>query len=87
LASLREKENRAYDRYDIGEINRYDYNHQRTRLQNDQMIFTEMMDKAQLQITDAANETVRSILQLATNAESRNFSVGSGYFLHGFEVL
>lgn len=70
LDSLRQKEDRAYDHYDSGAIDRETYNQQRKRFQNEQVQYTALMEKAQLMINDAAGETVKSILQLATNAES-----------------
>ncbi len=70
LAGLREREDRAYDRYDSGEIDKEAYNRQRKRLQEEQVQFTNMMEHAQLSINDAAAETVESIIELATNAES-----------------
>lgn len=70
LASVREKENRAYDHYDAGVVDRETYNRQRMRLQQEQVHYTGLMEKAQLAINDVAGETVKSILQLATNAES-----------------
>ncbi len=70
LAGLREREDRTYDRYDLGEIDKETYNHQRKRLQEEQVQFTEKMELAQLSINDAVGETVESIIELATNAES-----------------
>lgn len=68
--ALLEKENRAYDRYDRGEIDRETYNNQRARIQEEQLDYGNRMKKAQLAINDISNETVKSILQLVTNAES-----------------
>ncbi len=70
LLALQEKENRTYDKYDCGEIDKDTYNQQRIRLQDEQLCYSELMKKAQLGINDVTNETVQSILQLATNAES-----------------
>ena len=70
LAGLREREDRAYDRYDSGEIDKETYNRQRKRLQEEQVQYTNMMEQAQLSINDAGRETVESIIELATNAET-----------------
>ena len=70
LASLHERENRAYDRWDSGEISKETYNQQRMRLQEDQLHYAGLMKQTQLAINDVSNECVKSILQLATNAES-----------------
>ncbi|MGZ3775197.1 MAG: hypothetical protein ACXVCY_15000 [Pseudobdellovibrionaceae bacterium] len=70
LNALQEKENRTYDRFDSGEIDRETYNQQRTRIQGEQRDFSLRMAKAQIAIDDISNETVRSILQLVTNAET-----------------
>ena len=39
-------------------------------MQDEQVHYTALMEKAQLMINDAAGESVKSILELATNAES-----------------
>jgi hypothetical protein len=70
LVAVKEKEDRAYDRYDAGEIDRETYNRQRKRFQEEQLQYTAMMKQAQTAISDAALETVESIIELATNAES-----------------
>lgn len=70
LLGIKDKEDRAYDRYDSGEIDKETYNHQRKRLQVEQLEYANMMKQAQLSISDAAMETVESIIELATNAES-----------------
>ncbi len=70
LVAVKEREDRAYDHYDKGEIDREAYNHQRKRLQAEQLQYADMMEQAQLTINDAALETVESIIELATNAES-----------------
>jgi site-specific DNA recombinase len=70
LSALRERENRTYDRYDAGEIDKDTYNRQRKRLQDEQAEYANMMKQSQLSINAAAAETVESIIELATNAES-----------------
>ena len=70
LVAVKEREDRAYDRYDAGDIDRETYNRQRKRLQEEQFQYAAMMKQAQLTINDAALETVESIIELATNAES-----------------
>jgi DNA invertase Pin-like site-specific DNA recombinase len=70
LVASKERENRAYDRYDSGEIDKDTYNQQRKRLQEEQLQYARMMKDAQLTINDAAAETVESIIQLATNVDS-----------------
>lgn len=70
LESLRAREDRAYDLFDAGDIDKDTYNHQRKRLQEEQRQYTEMMDNAQSMITASGRETVQSIIELATNAES-----------------
>ena len=70
LAAVKEREDRAYDRYDAGEIDRETYNRQRKRLQEEQLEYVSKMEQAQLSINEAGRETVESIIQLATNADS-----------------
>lgn len=70
LAGLRERDNRIFDRYDAGEIDRETYNTQKQRINDEQIQFTNMMEQAQLSINDAGRETVESIIELANNAES-----------------
>lgn len=70
LAQVRLREDRLYDRFDQGDIDRGTYNNQRKRLQNEQIEFTNKMEQAQLQITDAGMETAQTILELAIDAES-----------------
>lgn len=70
IARVQEKENRAYDRFDSGEIDRETYNQQRTRLQQEHTEMNQKLKTAQLAINDISNETTKSILELATNAES-----------------
>jgi hypothetical protein len=70
LIATKEREDRLYDRYDAGEIDKDTYNHQRKRLQAEQLQYANMMTQAQLSINNAAAETVESIIELATNAES-----------------
>lgn len=70
LESLRAREDRAYDLFDTGDIDKETYNRQRKRLQEEQVEYTELMDRAQGMINTAGRETVQSIIELATNAES-----------------
>ncbi len=70
LESLRGREDRAYDLFDGGDIDKETYNRQRKRLQEEQVEYTELMERAQSTINDAGRETVQSIIELATNAES-----------------
>lgn len=46
LGLLREKENRAYDRYDSGEIDKNTYNDQRKRIHDEQINVTNLMEQA-----------------------------------------
>lgn len=70
LEGLRSREDRAYDLFESGDIDRETYNRQRKRLQEEQTEFAALMEHAQLSISDAGRETVTSIIELATNAES-----------------
>ena len=70
LASVDEKENLAYDHYATSVIDRDTYNRQRKRLQDERKQYASLMERAQLAISDAGIETVESIIELATNAES-----------------
>ncbi|MGZ3772858.1 MAG: recombinase family protein [Pseudobdellovibrionaceae bacterium] len=70
IKSVLEKENRAYDRYDRGEIDRETYNQQRQRIQAEHTTYNQMLKQAQLSINDISAETAKSILELATNAKS-----------------
>ncbi len=70
LKGLERKEDRAYDNYDQGVIDRPNYEHQINRIRKERSHFTDLMEKTQGMIHEAVGETVESILQLATNAES-----------------
>ena len=70
LESLRGREDRAYDLFDGGDIDKETYNRQRKRLQEEQVEYTDLMERAQSTINDAGRESVQSIIELATNAES-----------------
>jgi small-conductance mechanosensitive channel len=72
LAGSRDREDQTYDHFASGSINLETYNRQRKRLQEEQVQYTNMMEQAQLSISDAAGETVESIIELATNAESHD---------------
>jgi DNA invertase Pin-like site-specific DNA recombinase len=64
------KENLAYDHFASGVIDLENYNRQRKRLQDERKLYANLMQQAQLAINGAALETVESIIELATNAES-----------------
>lgn len=70
LEGVQTRENRRYDRFDSGDIDRPTYYTQRLRLQEEQLQDTNLMQNAQTSISDARRETVQSIIELATNAES-----------------
>ncbi len=70
LAGLRDREDQAYDHFASEVIDLETYNHQRKRLQEEQVEYSNLLEKAQLSINEAAAETVESIIELATNAES-----------------
>lgn len=70
LKALEEKEDRTYDRRDAGEISNEDYQRQITRIRKERHQYTKLLEQANLMITDASMETAKSILELATNAES-----------------
>lgn len=64
------KDNKAFDLYSSGEIDRDTYNLQRLRVQKERQEFTKLMMQAQTAISSVGKETVESIIELATNAES-----------------
>jgi hypothetical protein len=70
LKALEVKEDRAYDNYDSGLVDRDNYQRQIQRVREERSHFTKLMKRAQLDINGAALETAKTILQLATNAES-----------------
>ena len=70
LRASKAREDSAYDHFASGIIDQDTYNRQRKRLQDEQLQYASMMKDAQLTINDAAAETVESIIELATNAES-----------------
>ncbi len=70
LTELRTREDRAYDHFASGAIDLETYNRQRKRCQEEAVQFANLMQQAQLRINDVAAETVESIIELATNADS-----------------
>lgn len=70
ILSLDEKNDRLFDRYDADEINKDEYNRQLVRIRKERNQYTKLLEQANVMITDASMETAKSILELATNAES-----------------
>lgn len=70
IKSLDAKNDRLFDRYDVGEIAREEYVHQKNRIRAERDHYTNVLGRANLLINDATCETAKSILELATNAES-----------------
>jgi len=70
LNGIKNKEDQAYDHFSSEVIDLETYNRQRKRFQDEQLQYTNMMKQAQLAINDTAGETVKSIIELANNAES-----------------
>ena len=67
---LKDREDQLYDHFAAGAIDLEIYNGQRKRLQAERLEYTSMMKIAQAKISDTAEETVESLIELATNAES-----------------
>jgi hypothetical protein len=67
---LDSKSDRLFDKYDAGEFTREDYDRQKNRIRSERDHYTKLLGQANVMINDAACETAKSILELATNAES-----------------
>lgn len=70
LKALERKEDQIYDDFRTGVLDDESYRRQFQRVRDERSHFTKLMKRAQIDINGAALETVKTILQLATNAES-----------------
>ncbi len=70
LMELQAREDLAYSHFASGAIEQDTYNRQRNLSKDKRMEYMTLMKQAQLQINEVAGETIESIIELATNAES-----------------
>ena len=70
LKALENDEDRVYQDYTRGILDEAGYQRQIKRIRDQRNHFTKLLHKANLMINDAGMETVKSILELATNAKS-----------------
>ncbi len=70
LKGLEDKEDRIYEDYRAGVLDSEAYKRQVERIRKDRRHYTELMAQKNLAITDAGLETAKSVLELATRAES-----------------
>ena len=70
LKGLEGREDRLYDDYVAGVVDQESYRRQIVKVRKDRAHFTGLLRRAQSAVTDVALETAKTILELATNAES-----------------
>jgi len=70
LKSLENKEDKLYEDFCSQILNQESYSRLMAKVRAERDLCTQKMKEAQFKITDVKNETVNSILQLATNAKS-----------------
>lgn len=70
LVELEQRGDLAYDHFVSGTIDQETYNRQRNLSKEKRLEYAALMKQAQLKINEVAGETIESIIELATNAES-----------------
>lgn len=70
LKALEDEEDQIYEYFRQGILDDDSYKRNFKRVRQERAQFTNLMERAQLDINGAALETAKTILQLATNAES-----------------
>lgn len=70
LAGVKTKEDRAYELFDLSEMDKDTYNRQRKQLEEQQREYTWLMKSPKHAINNTTLETVNSIIQLANTTKS-----------------
>lgn len=70
LKKLDASEHRAWEAYEEGVLDKDGYKRRLEKIRDQRAEFTQLLEAANLEISDASMETVKSVLELATDAES-----------------